>query len=170
MDLERWLVRPAGSWPRPAAPSGGPVGMTRPACILVAVLALGTTGLAAMPLVPQKGETPLTVVEAGAVYVDLEPFAVPVFHDNRLIKQITFAITLEVSGPEGEAEVVEKMVYLRDAFLKSLHRLVHWNARRGQSFDADMVKRRLLADCERVLGPGVVRAVLIQGAFEQPFR
>jgi hypothetical protein len=62
------------------------------------------------------------------------------------------------------------MPYLRDAFLTRLHDLMGRRSRDGRTFAPEVVKRRLLAESERVPGAGVVRDVLVQGAFEKTCR
>ena len=147
--------------------------MKKFAIIAVVVLLLGGGGFAAWKfLLGGKAgtETPeaATPASAGPTYVALDPFAVPVIRDDRIARQVILTVKLDLRDAAAKAEVNEKMPLLRDALLTRLHATLARGAlQSGQSFDAVRLKRQFLAECDRVLGKGVVREVLIEAATEK---
>ena len=132
--------------------------------IVVVLLVLGGGGYAVWKFM-LSGEKPAMSQDqelkaAAAVYVDLDPFVIPVIRGNRVVKYLSLSLKLEVAGPKAEAEVKKMMPYLRDAYLTRLHRALS----RGDpdvTYNAERMKRMLLAESEKVLGPDYVRDVLI---------
>lgn len=141
--------------------------MKRVVLIVVVLLALGGLAFGAIQLFGGKDLEPVETAAPAPVFVTLEPFIVPVIREGRVVKQVSLTITLELAEPNAETEVAAKMPYLRDAFLTRLHGLMGRRRRDGRTFAPEVVKRRLLAESERVLGAGVVRDVLVQGALEK---
>ncbi len=140
--------------------------------VLIAVVLLATGGLAfgAIELFGAGDVAPVESDARAPVFVTLEPFVVPVIREGRVVKQVSLTIILDLADPHAETEVAAKMPYLRDAFLTRLHDLMGRRSRDGRTFAPEVVKRRLLAESERVPGAGVVRDVLAQGAFEKTSR
>lgn len=141
--------------------------MKRVVLVVVAVLALGGLAFAAIQFFGGEDVEPVESAAPAPVFVTLEPFIVPVIREGRVVKQVNLTITLELAAPHVQTELAAKMPYLRDAFLTRLHGLMGRHRRDGRAFAPEVVKRRLLAESERVLGPGVVRDVLVQSALEQ---
>jgi flagellar basal body-associated protein FliL len=148
--------------------------MKKIAIIAVAVLLLAAGGFAAWKFLLGGGkpatETPEAAAPASATptYVALDPFVVPVIRDDRVARQVALTVKLELQGGAAKTLVNEKMPLLRDALLTRLHAVLsRGGLDNGQSFDAVRVKRQFLAECDRVLGKGVVREVLIEEATEK---
>jgi flagellar protein FliL len=97
------------------------------------------------------------------IFVDLDPVTVPVIRDGQVIQHMTFVVVLQV-GTEAERGLVTKsMRRLTDAYIKELHVLL---ARRFAWEDGDivpLVRKRLMAASERVMGPEAVEEVLVKG-------
>ena len=102
---------------------------------------------------------------AGPHFVDMEPFIIQVFRDDRVVKNISLTVQIEVAGPDAEEKVQEQMTYLRDAYLKRLHAAYSRGAV-GQNYDEAKLKRQLMAQSEDILGPGVITAVLFVNTVE----
>lgn len=138
--------------------------------IVIALLVLGGGGFAGWKYflsgdksaAPAEGEKE----NAGPVYLDMEPFIVPVIREDRVVKYLSLAIKLELAGPKAEAKVKEMMPYVRDAFLTRLH-IALSRGDTGLNADTARLKHQLLAEAERVLGPDQVRDVLIGQAVEK---
>jgi flagellar FliL protein len=148
--------------------------MKKIAIIAVVVLLLGGGGFAAWKFLLGGGkagtETPEAAAPAaaGPTYLALDPFAVPVIRDDRIARQVILTVKLDLQDAAAKAVVTEKMPLLRDALLTRLHAMLSRGAlESGQSFDAVRLKRQFLAECDRVLGKGVVREVLIEEATEK---
>jgi flagellar FliL protein len=144
--------------------------------IVVALLVLAGGGFAAWYFYFKGGgeaEAPAPEGEhgagehaAGAIFIAMEPFIIPVIHEDRVVKHMSLAVKLEVAGPAAEQKVKEFLPYIRDAFLTKLHTALSRNDV-NQNYDASKLKRQLLAECEKVVGPGVVKDVLIENAVEK---
>jgi len=136
--------------------------------IIVVLLVLGGGGFAAWKFfmggetVPQEAADHPT----GPIYVSMEPFVIQVFRDDRVVKNISLAVQIEVESAGAEAKVHESMPYLRDAYLRRLHAALS-RGEVGQNYDEAKLKRQLLAESDDILGPGVVTAILIGNTVEK---
>lgn len=138
--------------------------------VVVALLVLGSGGFAGWKFflsgdkaaAPAEGEQ----ANAGLVYLDMEPFVIPVIREDRVVKYLSLSVKLELAGPAAEAKVKEMMPYVRDAFLTRLH-IALSRGEAGLNADTARLKRQLLAESERVLGTNQVRDVLIGQAVEK---
>ena len=96
-------------------------------------------------------------------YVDVDPVTVPVIRDNRVVRHMGFAITLRVDSEEELRFVYKSLPALTDAYITELHGLL---ARRFVWDSGDVlpvVRKRLMAASNRVVGAGVVAEILIKG-------
>ena len=122
--------------------------------IVVALLVLGGGAFAGWKFflsedksaAPAEGEKE----SAGPVFLDMEPFIVPVIREDRVVKYLSLAIKLELAGPNAEAKVKEMMPYVRDAFLTRLH-IALSRGDTGLNADTARLKRQLLAEATRSL-------------------
>ncbi len=130
-----------------------------------ALLALAVGGAAtAVAESPAKPRTAAIGGEAGAAFIKLDPLQIAVTPDGRRFYQVLLAVSLEVPQAENQAVVEKLMPRLRDAYIRELYgRPVNRDGRWGPQ-ELELVKRRLLAQSDRVLGPGVVSNVLVQQA------
>lgn len=101
-----------------------------------------------------------------AVYVELEALTIPVIRGGAVAKYVLLQISLEVEDLAAREEVQERMPRLVDAFLRDLHAYFA-SVPLDSPLNARTVKARLLAIANRITGGGVVREVLIQGAYEK---
>lgn len=137
--------------------------------IVVILLVLGGGGFAVWKFMLSGEKAGMTAAEQQAappVYVELDPFIIQVIRGNGVVKYLSLSIKLEVAGPEAEAKVKTMMPYLRDAYFTRLHTALS----RGDpaiTYDAEKVKRQIMAESEKVLGPGFVRNVLIGQMMEK---
>ena len=140
--------------------------------IIVAVLALlGAGGYAAYTFLGAGEEPSAAAPEDGEkpAFIALDPFIVPVIRGNEIVRHVNLEITLELAPGVAEDDVNEMMTFLRDAFIKRLHGIIgrRHGRREDEGLDMARIKRGLLADSARVLGPDIVRDVLIQSSFER---
>jgi hypothetical protein len=139
------------------------------ASVLVALPLLAGPLLAAehTPAKAAKGEPAI----AGPTFIKLPPIVLPVFNnENKVARQagLVLALELEPGKTAGDLEPNERK--LRDAFITDLYTLFEQTANAEHVIDVVLVKERLQQTSDRVLGPGVVHAVLIQQAFERAKR
>ena len=71
-------------------------------------------------------------------------------------------VNLEVGSKRDIARVREMLPRLRDAFVTELHALAATRSPDQRLINVGRVKARLIAGAHKVLGPGVVRDVLVQ--------
>jgi flagellar basal body-associated protein FliL len=102
-----------------------------------------------------------------AVFVDIRPITLPVIERNRVTRQVGILLTIELAEGHLKQEATEKDHELTDAFITALYRLYAARAGADRVVDERVLKTRLLATADRVLGQGVVRAVLIRQLVEQ---
>ena len=142
--------------------------------IVVVILLLAGGGFAAWKFLwsGKGGESPAAAAgegqpqQSGPLYVDLEPLIIPITREDRVVKYTSLAIKLEVNGPAAKAKVEQFMPYVRDAFLTRLM-VVLARGDPSQPYDQEKLKRQLMAESENVLGPDIVKDVLISAAAER---
>lgn len=116
----------------------------------------------------ETGATPpKSTVPGAATFVNLRPIVLPVIEGNAVTRQVGILLTLEL-GDDFSAESIEpKRRQLMDAFITELHRIYGWRSGQTRVVNETLIKTRLLKTADGVLGPGVVRAVLIRQLVEQ---
>jgi hypothetical protein len=102
------------------------------------------------------------------VFVDFSPIILPVIGQNRVTERVGIVLALELAQGKVPASVEAKRRILTDAFISDLYGIFQQRAALHQVADGKLIKARLLQTANRVLGPGVVKDVLIQKLFEQP--
>lgn len=96
-------------------------------------------------------------------FVDFGLLIVPVVQDREVKKQAEMILRLEV--PHEKKEVVaQHLPRLQNAYLQELMSFLPIHLRDSDKLDQAVVRRRLTALSERVLGPGMVKDVLIEQA------
>ena len=142
--------------------------------IVVVLLLLGGGGFAVWKFMLSAGnggagearEALSEMMNTGPVYLELDPFIVPVIRENRIVKYLSLAIKLELTNGAAEKKVKDMMPYVRDAYFTRLHATLS----RGDTalnYDLEKLKTQLMAESEKLLGPNVVKSVLIEGAIEK---
>ncbi|MCR9219585.1 MAG: hypothetical protein NXI21_05100 [Alphaproteobacteria bacterium] len=100
------------------------------------------------------------------VFLELDSLTIPVIRSGSIVKYVLLKITLEVEDQGARDEVVDRMPRLKDAFLRDLHDYFA-SIPLDSPVNVRTVKQRLQRVADRQAGPGVVKDVLIQGAFEK---
>ena len=98
------------------------------------------------------------------VFVPIAPLVVPVIHAGEVRVHLVYVVQLEVGDAAAGARIAEMMPRLRDAYLRALAGMAD-RVGAGDPPDIERVKRSLGAASDRVLGPHVVREVLVQRSF-----
>ncbi len=104
-----------------------------------------------------------------AQFYRMPPFNVPVIRDGRPAEQVSLAITVETKGVDKRNKIIEKRTELRSAFLRDLYAVMSLRNGGRRPLNIDTVKIRLKRVADRVLGPGVVDDVLVEGAYTRTF-
>jgi len=101
-------------------------------------------------------------------HMPLPLFSIPVIRDNEVTDQVNIAIVVETKGEENRDKVIAGRYKLYDAFLRDLYGLLAIKRADGQLFDQQVVKIRLARVSEKVLGPGVINSILVNGISQRP--
>ncbi len=97
-----------------------------------------------------------------ALFVELDPLTAPFLRDGKFAHYVLLVVNLEVGSERDIERVREMLPRLRDAFVTELHALAATRSPDQRLINVGRVKARLIAGTHRVLGPGVVRDVLVQ--------
>jgi hypothetical protein len=102
-------------------------------------------------------------------YVAIDRLIVPVIHDYIVEGHLILLVFLEVPEDKNRKIVRERMTVLRDALYHDLYNYA--SRRRNILYDVELpaIKAMFLRTAERVVGPGLVDAVLIQAEARRRF-
>ena len=103
----------------------------------------------------------------GPLFVKLPIFQIPVIQGNQVRLQVSVTVALELVQGVSADSIESKKPLLIDAFLRDLYAIFAQRADATRVADDQLIRVRLQQIADRVLGPGVVRRVLIQQLFEQ---
>jgi hypothetical protein len=97
----------------------------------------------------------------------LQPFNVSIVRDGRIARILTITITMETKGGENMVKLMASRYALQDAFLRDIHGVASFTRADGRTIDPRVVKTRLMAISDRILGSGVVESVLVVSIFDR---
>jgi flagellar basal body-associated protein FliL len=143
------------------------------AWVLLALIAGGSIVAAARALAAGQEEgapskaAPGPAV-SGPVFVKLPLFSIPVIEGDKVTRQVTVGIALElVEGLKPES-LDEKRPAMIDAFFRDLYSMFGQRSQVSRVAVEGSIKQKLGQTAERVLGPGIVRQVLVLQLLERP--
>ncbi len=125
--------------------------------ILVALAAL--VGMAAAA---RAGE--VQVAESRPKFFEMRRIIVPIIHGDTLAGQLTIVVFLELEEGADRDTIREALPRLRDAYFRRLKRHTELQRNIMTHMPLTKIKRLLMEANLRILGPGVVRDVLVQNA------
>jgi hypothetical protein len=100
-------------------------------------------------------------------FYNIAPIELPVVEGNNVTRQVGVLLTLELADGHRQSEVKRKAREITDAFITELYRIYGWRSGDARVVNEALIKGRLQAAADRVLGPGVVHAILIRQLVEQ---
>ncbi len=107
-------------------------------------------------------------VGEGPFYVNIAPFVLPVIGEKGPEQLISLVITLEVVDGKAAAIIKQRLPRLNDAYLQTLYGALDQKlVNKGQLVDIGLVKQRLRAPTERILGPDVAKDILVQAVAQR---
>lgn len=150
--------------------------------IFVALLLLGGGGFAAFTFLggktaeasvdpkqaskdKSKAEDAASKAEKDALvsFVKMDPLTLPVVNKNGVVQIVNISITLEVEDAEKAKEVEKFAPRLKDAYIQDMYGALSSNTAMTQGVvDVEVVKKRLNAITQKVIGNDSVRDVLLQ--------
>jgi hypothetical protein len=130
--------------------------------VLVVLLIAGGGGAAWWFFLREPEEAPVAEPTPPALpeFVELTPLVLPLIQKGQVTHHITLKVVLEVDAGEKE-RVLLAIRQLTDAYLSELHGLFALRFVRRQDNALPLLRKRLLAVSEKLLGPGVVGDVLL---------
>ncbi len=118
------------------------------------------------PEAPEAAEAPVEAAPKPS-FVKIDPFILPLIRQNKVVRFVTLVITLEMPIEDATLKVELVKPRLMDALFTELHSLFSMKVVRDQGPDSPLIKQRVKLVSERILGPGTVNAVLVQGVSQQ---
>lgn len=100
-------------------------------------------------------------------FVHMDSLVVPVIRNNQVERHVMLTLALEVGDNHSRSRVQKAKNQIRDAFVRDLHGYMRVMLIRSHDDFLRLLKVRLLRVVAGVMGPGVVREVLIQQAAER---
>lgn len=110
---------------------------------------------------PAERNAPQPVVATPPSFVDFGLLIVPVVQDREVKKQAEMILRLEVPFDKKEV-VAQNLPRLQNAFLADMMGFLPYQLRDSSTLDTVVIRRRLGALCDKVLGPGLVKDVSIE--------
>jgi flagellar basal body-associated protein FliL len=116
---------------------------------------------------PARAEQAPEPVPGAPVFVRLPLFVIPVIEGGEVTRQVTVGVALELAEGQTTESIEPKRPVLIDAFFKELYGMFAQRSGAGRIADDQTIKVRLGRVTDSVLGPGVVKQILIQQLFER---
>ena len=135
------------------------------ASIMALLLLLSSPSLAAEHA--EHGHGGKEPTPGAPVFIDMQPIVLPVIEGKNVTRQVGVLLTMELAEGHVSEDVEEKRRQLTDAFITELYRIYGWRSGADRVVNETLVKGHLQATADRILGKGVVQAVLIRQLVEQ---
>jgi flagellar basal body-associated protein FliL len=130
-------------------------------------LVVACPSLSALAAGKESSDKPGAAV-SGPVFVKLPLFSIPVIEGDKVTRQVTVGIALElVEGLKADS-IDEKRPAVIDAFFRDLYGMFGQRSQVARVAVEGSIKQRLGRTAEQILGPGVVRHVLVLQLLERP--
>lgn len=138
--------------------------------LVCAVFTLALPAAAQEAAPPEKGrQLPGWLGGDQPEFFRMPPFNVPTIREAGVVGQVALLVVIETRGVANKNKVIEKRVPLQSAFLRDLYGVASINTGSGQPVNLDTVKKRLSVVAERILGPGVVKDILVESVYTRQF-
>jgi hypothetical protein len=104
-----------------------------------------------------------------AQFFRMPVFHLPVIREGRIAAQVSVNVTLETRDARNKNKILENHLKIQSAFLRDLYGLMSLNNGSGRALVVPTVKARLQKVADRVLGPDVVKDILIENVSVRNF-
>ncbi len=138
--------------------------------IFLMLIAAITASVGIDEVTRQVGEAAIRAIESGKKnhYVRMDKFMIPVIQHNKVSSHIDLTIDIEVVDEEQMKLVEQATPRLRNAIIHDLSIVALWPDENGNiRLAIGDLKKRLLVICENILGPGVIRNLLVNNLLER---
>lgn len=124
----------------------------------VLAAALAVLGLAGTAAAADRSAVVMPV-PGKPFFVQLSPIFVPVIDKDRISRQVSIAVAVEIADGGQAPDVEKKRPELDDAFLRDVYVFVQQRSGIGTPAAEEALKQRLRQTAARVLEPVAVKAV-----------
>jgi hypothetical protein len=99
----------------------------------------------------------------------LPVFNLPVIREGRVAQQVSVNVTIETSDIRARNKIIENRIKIQNAFLRDLHGVVSLSNGTDRALLVPTVKARLQRVADAILGPGVVKQILVENVYVRNF-
>lgn len=99
--------------------------------------------------------------ERRTVFLDIDRIVVSVFRGDNIDRHEMLLMKLELADDTAISRIQETMPRLRDAFIRAWNTIGARPDAAARGLDVAAGRQRMLAACDQIAGPGLVRNVLI---------
>ena len=103
-------------------------------------------------------------------FVAMDVLVIPIFQGDKVAATVQVQLKLEAADVESASKLVRLLPRLGDAFLRDLYGFIPRHLRKEERLDVALIKDRLQLVGDKVVGPGVIKSVLVQALLENPNR
>lgn len=108
---------------------------------------------------PAKGHGDDAATEPADLSLKMPRLVAPVMIKGELARYMHLDVTLKLTDRNNRKVLTDKVPYMQDAFVRSVHATSILRNEEAQEVDVDGLRARLLAICERVAGAGLVKDI-----------
>ncbi|MGQ0526634.1 MAG: flagellar basal body-associated FliL family protein [Alphaproteobacteria bacterium] len=102
-------------------------------------------------------------------YIEMDPLLLPIVDKNGVSQVVSLVVALEVYDLAAIERVKEMTPKLKDAFIQDMYGILNkYAALENGVVQVSMIKKRLNAVTQRVMGEGLVNDVLLQVVQQRP--
>jgi flagellar basal body-associated protein FliL len=138
---------------------------------IIGLAMIGVVGVVGyqMSMGGEEGEIFKPSVSDELGYVGLDTFLAPVVEGRRISKYIAVGIILELYSVDHKPLVYDNMTPLRNAFIDDFVFQAQMNSGTAETLHLRRVKTRFRTLATRILGPDIVKEVLISHVLDRGF-
>ncbi|MBR45005.1 MAG: hypothetical protein CMM31_00665 [Rhodospirillaceae bacterium] len=137
--------------------------------IIVGLVMVGVGGYQMFLGGGAEGEPSKPKVSDELAYVEMKVFLAPIIDGRRISKFVAVGVVLELHSIDYDELVRDSMTALRNAFIDDSIFQAQMSSGRSDTIHLGRIKSRFCALADRILGPEVVREVLITHAMDRGF-
>ena len=136
---------------------------------IAGLLVAGVAAVAGYQMFMAGGEGGQPDVSSELGYVGTEPLLAPIVEGRRISKYVSIGVILELHSEDYKAPMRNNMTPLRNAFIDDFDFQAQMNGGRSQSVRPRRVKSRFRTLADRLVGPDIVKEVLVSHALDRGF-
>ncbi len=103
-------------------------------------------------------------------FVTMDVLVIPVFQGEKVAATVRIQLKMEAANVESASKIARLLPRLNDAFLRDLYGFIPRHLRKEERLDVALIKDRLQMVGDKVMGPGVIKSILVQAVLKIPGR